>query len=128
MTENTEQNVNEAIDWIQKTGGSLQDFAVEQAPLYCREIVAWELWSNLCLVAGMTICLIMAGLLWRKLWSNFNKEGGGIADEPIAYGILVTLLGSIVCFCVFGNGVYGAVKAKVAPRIVIVEHLKEMSK
>lgn len=127
MTENTEQNVNEAIDWIQKTGGSLQDFAVEQAPLYCREIVAWELWSSLSIVVGTSLCLIVAYLLLRKLWSRFD-EGGGSADEPLAYGILVTGLVSIVCFCFLVNGVYGAVKATVAPRIVIVEHLKEMSK
>jgi len=126
MTENTEQNVNEAIDWIQKTGGSLQDFAVEQAPLYCREIVAWELWSNLSTVIGMSLCLVVASVILRKLCSLFDE--GGSADEPLAYGILVTILASIVCFCFFVGGVYGAVKAKVAPRIVIVEHLKEMSK
>lgn len=33
MNTETETNINQAIDWIQKTGGQIQDFAMEQPPL-----------------------------------------------------------------------------------------------
>jgi hypothetical protein len=29
MNQETEKNINEAIDWLQETGASVQDFAVD---------------------------------------------------------------------------------------------------
>ncbi len=47
MKGTTEENINEAIDWLQQTGGRIEDFAMEQAPLYCQEIIQWTFWSGI---------------------------------------------------------------------------------
>ena len=120
MNPETEKNINEAIDWLQQTGGSVQDFAVEQAPLYCRELVAWELWSSGTAVAiGLVLILVAVRYLYncRKLsWDG---------DEAMPDFIGLMCSGCIAMILLLFN-TSPLIKAVVAPRIVIVEHLRSI--
>ena len=122
MNEQTEKNINEAIDWLQQTGGSIQDFAVEQAPLYCREVVAWELWYG---IAGIVLGLaVLLGGVWlvRKAMSMYRDDGDGTEAVPGMTGALA-IIGGVV---IVAGSAPSAIKAAVAPRLVIVEHLRGM--
>lgn len=122
MTPETEKNVNEAIDWLQKTGGSIQDFAVEQAPLYCREVVQWQLWEGIvCGSAGVILCLLVI-LFWKLTRKVFNTHdyGNPAAIIPGIAGGLCAVFGTMALVV----GSQKAIKAAVAPRLVIVEHLR----
>lgn len=119
MNEKTETNINEAIDWLQKTAEGVQDFAVEQAPLYCKEVVAWQLWSSLIwAVFGLLVVIIAVYLIGRCIRSFRDKDeicvGFGLGGAVLMVAGLFPLLG----------GTMDAVKAAVAPRIVIIEHLR----
>lgn len=123
MNELTEKNINEAIDWLQKTGGSIQDFAVEQAPLYCREVVAWELWSNSLASGG---CVLAAVSLVVFLWKNRERIIEALEEVEVIWsiaGIAAVFLLFPLCFTA-GQTASAAVRAAVAPRLVIVEHLR----
>lgn len=129
MNPDTEKNVNEAIDWLQKTGGAIQDFAVEQAPLYCREVVAWQLYSGL---AAVVLSLILGGIAWRLLKyakqlrdAELDRDGGNITISDCASRVSAVFVG-IFALVAFGVGGFCAVKAAVAPRLVIVEHLRSL--
>lgn len=132
MNENTEMNINEAIDWLQQTGGAIQDFAVEQAPLYCREVVAWEFWYGMAGCLGGLLLLTVGGLLLRKGFA-ITREGKGKGlsycerEDPFGWmgsAILLLVLGTILS----AGSATKAIKAAVAPRLVIVEHLKGLRK
>ena len=127
MNEHTEQNINEAIDWLQQTGGQIQDFATTQAPLYCQEVVAWTFWMGfICSLIGAIFTLI--GVYWVfKFIGTLDKN----KDDLTASGA-VYLFGSLIALMVggftFAQNIEDTIKAKVAPRLVIVEHLRGLNK
>jgi cytochrome bd-type quinol oxidase subunit 1 len=124
MTTPTEQNINEAIDWLQKTGGALQDFATEQAPLYCREVVAWEFWSHTIYAAACVIGLMLCVYAAYRIISEGVKQDAAEA-LPVA---VVPAVASVFLACLLVGQISDAAKAHVAPRLVIVEHLRGLAK
>lgn len=127
MTQNTEENINEAIDWLQQAGGSLQNFASEQAPLYCREVVAWEFWSGT-IFGGIGIIMIVIGIVAAMKFARWIKEDDGEPNSRTMPALLIAVMG--VCFGLImaGNNVPQAIKAVVSPRLVIIEHLAGLRK
>lgn len=127
MDPETEKNINEAIDWLQQTGGAIQDFAIEQTPLYCREVVAWELASNSVATALSAIAIISA-VVWLKKATPAIVEAWEMADD--AFHALFVPLINIALFTVGAVTLSGslpqAIKAAVAPRMIIVEHLRSL--
>lgn len=119
MTPETEKNINEAIDWLQQTGGSVQDFAVEQAPLYCREVVAWELWSNaLFSIAGVGLVYVAFVFLRKSKDWDYDDM---VIEVVFPFGALITALAGLIMICECSPD---AIKAALSPRLVIVEHLR----
>ena len=128
MNEQTETNINEAIDWLQQTGGSIQDFATEQAPLYCREVVAWELWHGAAFAAAGLVMLIFAAFAFKNLRKAFAPENKADSEVTVPGWFFATVIPAVlgtVLILVYGSS---AIKAAVAPRVVIVEHLRGLSK
>jgi len=120
MNQETEKNINEAIDWLQETSASVQDSAVEQAPLYCREVVASELWSG---VAGemLGIGVILVGLWLLSIGRALIRCGNDCdAFLPLLGGVLASAIGAIT----LAASASCAIKAAIAPRMVIVEHFR----
>lgn len=115
MNEHTEKNINEAIDWLQQTGGSIQDFAMEQAPIYCKELIRYELWTG---AIWLTLALLMLIVGVVLTWRGLKDDEEGTICSGFALGI-ISLLVLVLCSGDF-------VKAIVAPRVVIVEHLKSL--
>jgi hypothetical protein len=123
----TVANINEAIDWLQKTGAQVQDFAVEQAPLYCREVVAWEFWMGIINSSfGFLFLVTPLVMLWRyRQW--FKEDLACLGTGSLAASILVPLISAGGLITIF-NCAPQTVKAAVAPRLVIVEHLRGLTK
>lgn len=123
MNQNTEQNINEAIDWLQQTGGAIQDFAAEQAPLYCREVVLWAFWEGVSWTSlGLIVSIVISVLLFRnRKWLKSEY------DDVSPAGFFIPVFGTVaiaVGLLVAAFNVTIVIKAKVAPRLVIVEHLR----
>jgi H+/Cl- antiporter ClcA len=127
MTPETETNINEAIDWLQQTGGSLQNFASEQAPLYCREVVAWEFWSG-AIFGGIGVALSVIGFAAAMKVVRWMKEDYGEPSLRTMFAFVIAMLCLILGPVMAGLNISQAIKAAVSPRLVIVEHLTGLRK
>ena len=127
MTPETETNINEALDWLQQTGGSLQNFASEQAPLYCREVVAWEFWSG-AIFGGIGVALSVIGLAAAMKFARWIKEVDVEPSLRTLSALVIALLCLILGPILVEENIPQAIKAAVSPRLVIVEHLTGLRK
>jgi hypothetical protein len=127
MTPETETNINEALDWLQQTGGSLQNFASEQAPLYCREVVAWEFWSG-AIFGGIGVALSVIGLAAAMKFARWIKEVDVEPSSRTLSALVIALLCLILGPILVEENIPQAIKAAVSPRLVIVEHLTGLRK
>ena len=121
------QNLNEALDWLQATAGQIQNFAEAQTPLYCQEVVAWTFWYGLTFtIFGFLLFVVPFALAYR-----YRKDLKEIINgDGFAIGVLVmvAMLLLVPGFAVVMTNAPHVIKAVVAPRLVIVEHLKGLVK
>ena len=99
------------------------DFVAEQAPLVAQEWVEYEFWSN----ALQCVGLLSAGFLLLVMVLWLARQQFRRPDEPWLIGVLV--LSAFMCpsFCIgFGHGIR-AMKAKIAPRVVVLEKLASLA-
>ena len=134
MNPEMENSVNGVTQWLQRTGGAVQDFAVEQVPLYCREVVMWELWGGIALCVAALALVPLVIYSWRVAFRWFEAEEK-IAKSKSFYLIsnaymgpmIAGIIGIIVIIILVCFGAPKAIRAAVAPRVVIVEHLRSLS-
>lgn len=120
MTTETEQNMNQAIDWLQTTTGQIQDFASEQAPLYCQEVIRFAIFDG---IIGIAFGLALSGLgfyLFRRCRAVASSRDPMMCAPIGAAAFIVTVLGLVSLF-IGGSTV---LKAFIAPRVLIVEHFR----
>jgi hypothetical protein len=121
------QNLNEAIDWLQATAGQIQNFAEAQTPLYCQEVVAWAFWGG-AIPGGFGVILVVIGFVAAIKFVQWMKEDRGEPNARTLPACAITILGLGMGIILAGMHIPQAVKAVVAPRLVIVEHLKGLVK
>ena len=127
MTPQTEENINEALNWLQETGSAMQDFAVEQTPLYCQEVVAWAFWQN-AIGAGTGLALLAVGIFCAYQLIKTSRSYKDNDEIVMALSTIVgglALIGGVIATTIH---LPDAIKAVVSPRLVIVEHLINLSK
>lgn len=120
----------ELINWLKDAAKSAGEFVQREAPLVANEIVAWHYWSHVFLaglfVAGSIAALCYSGWLWREA---LNKERTNDWREAATFLSIVAIVASAaLLFAGAGANVYQAIKAKVAPRVVIIKYIRRASK
>lgn len=110
------------IDWFTQTASASEDFIIEQAPLYAQEVVAWAFWSGVIAAAigSFVLVLCLAASLW-VLWKAKSED-----DESYLVMFLPIVVVVAVSLGVTAPLVSQAVKAHVAPRVVILEHVQQL--
>lgn len=127
----TQDRLNEALDFILQTAQDGKSFVLDQAPEVAKEIVAWEFWGSVaraafCMaifVIAMCVLFKAIGLVRREFGKNVFEQCEGL----IMGGILATVVSAVVCFVSgAGVGVNGglAIRAHVAPRLVVLDYVK----
>jgi hypothetical protein len=111
-------------DWIQ----GAKDFAIEQAPLFAQEYVRWYAVDNIRL--AIALMATVAIFVWGANKANSTLSRCDWDVEMISF---IKFVMSVVCFAVCTiltvcaiNSLGSAVKAYVAPRVVIVEGIKDI--
>jgi hypothetical protein len=127
MTPQTEENINEALNWLQETGSAVQDFAVEQTPFYCQEVVAWAFWEG-AFYASAGLLLGIFGLIGFVKFFQWLPESDYESNAKTMPAFIVAIIGSLVGLSLIANHLPDAIKAVVSPRLVIVEHLMNLRK
>lgn len=119
------ESVEQIKAWVE---GTASPFMADQAPLYVQEVVAWEIWSHAALTALGFGLLVVAGLAFVML----VRVGSKIPEGKASYDVEQTFtwwffssatLGLIGC-TVFAVNAYCMLRPIVAPRVVILEHLR----
>lgn len=133
MKPEIEEQILESLKWVGETAQDSKDFLLEQAPLYCQEVVAYEIWrQSIFITTSLFVSLLFFGLgvyLYRKiLWhENYaRKMGKPCIDTSIKHFVLNVFIAlSLISFLAsVPNSTIKIIKAKTAPRVLIVEHLQ----
>lgn len=122
MNEITQSQLEQLLKYIGTLAERADGFVVEQAPLLVREIVAWHMWSNAALAAMCLVGVVVGVGLARWLW---RLPGLDPMDRPIA---ALPLLFAVVMAAVTLDRARTAIKAAVAPRLVVLEYVQKAVK
>lgn len=123
MNELTEQNMNEAIDWLQQRGSEVEAFALEQAPLYCQEVVAYQFWSHSIPLTIGVLVLFLAIYCTQFVYKNAKHDEQG--DKCLILAV-VGLFSFITGITMFGCNIHQFTQSIVAPRMVVMEHISKL--
>lgn len=118
-------------EWLKNTMDNGGDFVLREAPLVAQELIAWEFWSN-AIIAGALLpaAVIIVGMLWwfrKEIYSGL----AGRCEGKAAMSIAALALGSAAIVVALLNGATcarKATKAAVAPRVVLIEKISELTK
>lgn len=131
MTPELQQRLGAVLDYIGDVAKGATDFTAEQAPLVAREVVMWGVWSNTILAVGLFLAVVPLLLLAKKS----GKACKTLIDEnsemcvPVGVATAILIGGAVACTCVAAfSATPKAIKASVAPRLYLVEWVKEAAK
>lgn len=100
---------------------SASAFVQERAPELCRQIVAWELWSNAAYAGLAFIALFLLALV---LYVAYKKN---FADGYAAIA-LFSAVGLMFAVSAVREGLYGCVKPLCAPDLVVLDYVRAFVK
>jgi hypothetical protein len=119
---NKEAIIAKLAAYLEKT----EDFLITEVPLVAQELIQWHLWSHLipmliwCVIG--TIGLLVANCIRKKI--AVKKEGGHYCGEEGA-DIMVFMVSLVILVVSLGVNLPEVIKAKVAPRVLLLEYLKK---
>lgn len=123
MNEELKKKMSEYLVVLEQDLKSVKDFSVEQVPLVVQEYINWIFWSNCFGAILALIAMIIAAIIWRKIYKTVD----GDTDDQVftlIMGSLVMVAFSIPMCVHFAK----AAKAHIAPRVVIIEKISELVK
>lgn len=126
------------LDKLEAAVTNTADFAVDQAPDVVREWLAWEFWSNA--ASAITAFAVITFLAWlaRLLVGYINDEikkekmPGAKKSETAGFAFMCFLVVSVLVVAItiawLAPTAARAVKATVAPKVVVLERVAELIK
>ena len=126
-------NINDLTGWIKQSAESVGTFAAQQTPLYVNEYISWCFYEALLLALWgiflilLCIPLVKAFKLGDK-WNKQNEYGCGCGGPIMALSVVAMIAAAGIGFIMFASGVEDAVKVKVAPRVVLVDKVLDITK
>lgn len=129
MDKEIKQRIESYLDTLEKGANTATEFAIEQAPLVVQEFLAWEFWSNVTIAAFSLAAFIVAALALKFIRKVSLKKPFDDCDFFIVFvGSAISLAAIIISTLAFASSTRHAVKAKVAPRIIILEKVRELTR
>lgn len=126
------------VSYMSKIEGVVQnmsDFASDQIPLVIQEYLAWQFYSGMVILIFLLTCSSVAGVIglkFLKTRSEVKKENKYVSDFSVEHAKEGYMICSVVAFIIAGMffffsfmPAYDMVKVKVAPRVVLIDWLKE---
>ena len=110
------------------------DFASKEVPLYLKELITYEFWHAVVyavLFAVLAGCLIYVARWCRVRAKTLHEENNYRNNDDIGGLWFLTIASSVVALVLIGTSVGyidDAVKAAVAPRVIIVEKIQTLIK
>lgn len=124
MNPELQQQAASFLEATKQAGSNAAQFLQEQAPQYVAEVIRWQFWHGAltCMVAGVVVAVSVKVFL--LCIDRIKKEQESYNGNEEGYMILAasSFLCGAIAAVFFASGLFISVKAKVAPRVVIVEH------
>lgn len=129
MNEQIQQEILKYLQAFEVGVEQAGTFTAEQVPLVVQEFIRWQIWGNLLEVLYFGLSLFICYKLFLKLKKDLlefvvkNKytSGAEVLYIPLT---IVALIFAIFFFCALSS----AAKALVAPRVVVIEKISELTK
>lgn len=123
MKEEIEQSLDKILEWAEAGEG----FVLEQGPLVAQEIVAWTFWRGVLIgVPCVAVAVVIVAIgLWRAyLFTKSECE----VDRTMGTFFALAIAGVLALGPALGAAetIPNAIKAAVAPRLVIIEYLSSL--
>jgi hypothetical protein len=127
MNDDTQERLLEWAESAAQKGGAWLE---QELPAFATEVAAWHFWSNLTMLAvfwALALILAVSGtlciVLTRKMrWFDYASPGGRTVG--LGVGMLLLIASALVFLGNAANYGYEMVKAKTAPRVVILEYVR----
>lgn len=126
--EKLRESLSDVLQWVQLSAEQSKDFVIEQAPLVAQEFVAWTFWESVITAVAALLSAVLSAWCCLLCVRKCN-------DERDAFGGPEWTMGSMLCACttiglcvLFLCSSLTAVKAKVAPRVLIIEKVSTLVK
>ncbi len=129
MNEQIQQEILKYLQAFQSGVEKAGTFTAEQAPLVVQEFIQWQIWGNLLEVLYFGLGLFICYKLFLKLKKDLlefvvkNKYSSG-AEVLYVPLTIVALIFAMFFFYALSS----AAKALVAPRVVVIEKISELTK
>lgn len=137
MNEEIKTRLMNYLDIIENTVEKTGDFAAEQIPLYVQELLNWMFYESLFnIMTYLFLCILLCipaivlrNYIKKITWEQFNIDTGndGFAEFISGVTIIIALFGLIPLYDAI-NSAKLAVKTCVAPRVVLLEEIRKLSK
>lgn len=123
------ESTADLIGWIEKSTNSGASFVQEQAPLVAQELLAWTFWQAV-IYMGISLVVIIVTFLSAKYACKLIAECKCGNDEDRLLGkIAVTIMSILVMvmgFCIGCVYFLATMHVLIAPRVVILEKVKDL--
>lgn len=119
----------ELLEWLKQTAARSAEFVEREAPLVANEIVAWHFWSSICGCLFFALLTAFFVAVSYRTWEPAKREINSHGNPAPVLACIVASLAAPVCFFVgVSLNATEAIKAKVAPRVVIIQYVKGATK
>lgn len=116
MNDQLEKSLASLVDAARQSGSDLATFVQQQAPDVCQQIIAWQFWFGALTAILCAIALLGVAL---GIWRAWKTEDEGHYIPATIVGLMLSLF---LCIGLYINTAR-AVKAKVAPKLVLLEQI-----
>lgn len=117
--------LDQLLKFLTETLQQGKDFSLEQAPQFVRELLAWKFYASaiyaclVCLLAIVTSEIVGPFLRQQLTYDNETEAGDRVVRAVRWCAAFVAIIGIAVNVSVM-------VKVKVAPRVVLVEMVRDL--
>ena len=122
------ERLERLLDKMEKGLDAGVDFLGEQVPPYAEEILAWHFLAHTgsCVIMLLSACVLgrVAFKLMRPCLDELDKDWLD-RSEPVIWGFIISCILTGCCLFISAWDGVQAAKAKIAPRVVIIDHIKE---
>lgn len=127
----TDEKIAQLLDFVRSGVERTSDFVGEQAPLVCREIVAWTFWSSAAWIAVGLVFLLVSVQQSRKC---FRLLGPVAREESTETVLPCVVAGIIAAGCILPgahmtmSNIDPLIKSATAPRLVVIDYVKDLAR
>jgi hypothetical protein len=128
MNEELQRRISSYLDAIETYAQGAGEFATEQAPLVAQEYLSWMFWSSLLTIAACALVITVCTCIMYSAVRYIVRSKDSWDDHPQALFLVFPIMFIFFSAVHAVDNIHVAVKVKVAPRVVLLEKVVELSR